>query len=386
MYGFVFEWPELLALAVLLLATGFELNHCVGYLQVVATMKRRAKSGRLKYSEEQPGVSVIIAARDESENLRKFLPSVLEQDYPVFEVIVVNDGSTDETKDLLTEMQKLYPHLRTSFVPQGTTNLSTKKLALTIAIKAARYDLLLFTDADCMPEGNRWIEKMARNFVPGVDFVLGYSAYLQKKSKLNRLIRYDTLVNGLTYLGFALRGKPYMGVGRNLAYRKEVFYQNKGFASHLHLRSGDDDLMVNANAKGENTRIEIDRESITWSEPKTSFKQWFYQKERHLSVASHYTAASKVRLTLEPVMRGLFYLSVIATMVLGNYISVGVAALLFVTRYVVQLMVVNKAAKHFGERRFYVTLPLFDIYLPLLSAYIMTFGRMGRKSKNIIWK
>lgn len=385
-YGFVFKTPELIALGILLLALLYELSYYFGYLNVVGKMKRLAKNGRINYSDKRLAVSVIIAARDESDNLRKFLPFVLEQEYPEFEVIVVNDGSTDETEDLLTEFKKKYPHLRSSFVPTGTTNLSTKKLALTIAIKAAKHDILLFTDADCMPESKNWIAKMMRNFVPGVDFVLGYSPYLQKKSWINRVVIYDTLFNGLTYLGFALKGKPYMGVGRNLAYRKEIFYNNKGFASHLHLKSGDDDLMVNANARDINTRIELDADSITWSEPKLSFKQWYYQKERHLSVASHYSSTSKFRLGIEPIFRGVFYAVFIATLLLGNYISMGAAGLLFLVRYIVQLVIINKAAKHFSERKFYLTLPLFDIYLPLLTAYIMTFGRMGKKSKNIIWK
>lgn len=385
-YGFVFELPELIALGLLLLAMVFELSHYFGYINVVGKIKRLAKNRRINYSDKKEPISVIIAARDESDNLRNFLPFILEQDYPEFEVIVVNDGSTDETEDLLTELKKKYPHLRSSFVPTGTTNLSTKKLALTIAIKAAKYDILLFTDADCMPESKNWISKISRNFVPGIDFVLGYSPYLQKKSWVNRIIIYDTLFNGLTYLGFALKGKPYMGVGRNLAYRKEVFYDNKGFASHLHLKSGDDDLMVNANANERNTRIETDADSIMWSEPKLTFKQWYYQKERHLSVASHYSAASKFRLGIEPMFRGLFYAAFVASLVLGNYIVMATAGVLFLVRYIMQMIVVNKASKHFGERKFYLTLPLFDIYLPLLTAFIMTFSRMGRKSKNIIWK
>ena len=186
--------------------------------------------------------------------------------------------------------------------------------------------------------------------------------------------------------GFALAHKPYMGVGRNMAYRKDVFYRQKGFASTLHLRSGDDDLMVNHAANGFNTRVEVAPDSITWSEPKKHFRDWYYQKERHLSVSSFYTSSSKFRLAIEPVFRGLFYLAFILTLVFGNLITQGVALLLFIIRLIVQYSVINSSAKHFGQRRFAFTLPLFDVVLPVIQLFIMTFGRMGSKAKNIHWK
>lgn len=388
LYGFDFNYIELIAFAALFITFTYQLYYYLRYMRAVIRTKRKITKGKIEFhSPNTPiPVSVIICAKDEISNLRKYLAFVLEQDYPTYEVIVVNDGSGDETDDYLSELKKSYPHLRTTFVPAGATNTSTKKLALTLGIKAAKYDWLLLTDADCMPEDKTWISKMSRNFDPKIEFVLGYGAYFNKKSFINRLITYDTLFNALQYMGFAIAKKPYMGVGRNMAYHKDVFYRQKGFASNLHLRSGDDDLMVNQAANKHNTRVEVSNDSITWSEPKTSFKDWYFQKERHLSVSTFYTGVSKMRLIIEPMSRAVFYASFIAMLIFGNLISIVLAVLLFACRFSVQYHVLNASAKHFGERKHFMGIMLFDILLPIISLFIMTFGRMGSKAKDIHWK
>jgi cellulose synthase/poly-beta-1,6-N-acetylglucosamine synthase-like glycosyltransferase len=382
-YGFSFSLIELIIVGILFLAFAYQLYFYLRYLNGVLRYRTRIKNNKISFLAEQPPVSVIICAKDEADNLRKFLPFILEQDYPDFEVIVINDGSTDETEILLNDLCKENPKLKTTFVPVGANNLSTKKLGLTLGIKAAKNDLLLFTDADCMPEDKNWISCMARNFTTETDFVLGYGAYLQKKSFLNRLITYDTLFIGLQYLGMALARKPYMGVGRNLAYRKETFFAQKGFASTLHLTSGDDDLMVNKASNNHNTRIEIAPDSITWSEPKTTFRNWLFQKERHLSASTYYKDSSKLRLFLEPFMRGVFYLTLILAFIFGNLITMITAGVFFIARFVVQTSVLNNSAKYFGDRKHFFMVPFFDIYLPLLNLYILTigkksFGKQGR--------
>jgi len=384
-YGFYFSLIELIVFGLLLIAFIHQLYFYFRYLNGVLRLRTKIKKDKVSFLTEQPPVSVIICAKDESENLRKFLPFVLQQDYPNFEVIVINDGSTDESDILLNDLSAEYPNLRTTFVPVGANNLSTKKLGLTLGIKAAKNDLLLFTDADCMPEDKFWIARIARNFSPETEFVLGYGAYFNKKGFLNRLITYDTLFIGLQYLGMAAARKPYMGVGRNLAYRKETFFAHKGFAATLHLSSGDDDLMVNKASNSENTRVEISPDSITWSEPNKTYKSWFYQKERHLSVSAYYKGSSKFRLALEPMTRGLFYLAFIASLVFGGLIVQIAAGVLFVARFIIQLLIINGSSKHFGERKYILTLPILDIFLPLVSLYILTIGRFTTKRKSARW-
>lgn len=382
-YGFSFSLLELIVFGVLLLTFIYQLYFYFRYLNGVLHLRTKIKKGKVSFIDEQPPVSVIICSKDEAENLRKFLPFVLQQDYPVFEVVVINDGSTDETDHLLRDLCVEYPNLKTTFVPVGANNLSTKKLGLTLGIKASKYDVLLFTDADCMPEDKTWIARMMRNFTRETDFVLGYGAYFQKKGFLNRVITYDTLFIALQYLGMAAVRRPYMGVGRNLAYRKETFYAQKGFASTLGLSSGDDDLMVNKACNHWNTRAEIAPDSITWSEPNTTYKGWLFQKARHLSVSSYYKTSSKLRLFFEPFTRGLFYLTMILALIFGNVITQLATVLLFIIRYVVQLSIINGSSKHFGGRKYILSLPVLDIYLPLVNLYIMLFGKKG---KSVRWK
>ena len=385
-YGFPFSLIELIAFGILCLAFFYQLYFYLRYVNGVLRLRSKTIKNKISFLTEQPPVSVIICAKDEAENLRQFLPFVLQQEYPDFEVIVINDGSTDETQSLLNDLCVEYQNLRTTFVPVGANNLSTKKLGLTLGIKAAKNELLLFTDADCMPEDNTWIARMSRNFTPETDFILGYGAYLNKKGFLNRLITYDTLFIALQYMGMAIARKPYMGVGRNMAYRKETFFAHKGFASTLNLISGDDDLLVNKASNSKNTKVEIAPDSITWSEPNKTFSGWFYQKERHLSVSSYYKASSKFRLALEPMTRGLFYLALILSVVVGNLIILIATAVLFVTRLIIQMVIINKSSNHFGERKYIFLLPVFDIFLPLVSLYILTFGRITSRGKSVRWK
>ena len=362
-------------LAALLIVFGVQLYYYLYHYSSILKYRKKQKLGIVPFVEELPPVSVIICAKNESENLRNFLPSLLEQDYPCFEVIVINDGSTDETDDLLQDLNKKYPFLYRTFVPENANVRSTKKLGLTIGIKAAKYDILLFTDADCQTSGNKWIANMARNFTQGTEFVLGYGAYMREKGFMSRMISFDTLFIGIQSLGYALTGNPYMGVGRNMAYRKETFTRHKGFSKSLRLQSGDDDLFVNGGANEYNTRVEISPESVTWSMPKSTFNAWFRQKERHLSTSSFYKTDSLMRIGTEVASRGLFYLLVCVVAVFSPWVFGVLAGLVFLIRYTFQLVIINKIAKQLDERRFYTSLLLFDILLPVLSLYIKIFSK-----------
>lgn len=331
---------------------------------------------------QQPPVSVIICARDETENLEHFLPLVLEQDYPDYEVIVVNDGASEETDMLLARLKQLYPHLRDTYTPETTDVISRKKLGLTIGIKAAKNELLLFTDADCRPASANWITEMAARFDSNTEFVLGYGGYAPRNALLSRLISYDTLTIAMQYLGFAYRGKPYMGVGRNLAYRRSTFFAHKGFAGSLHIASGDDDLLVNRLANGNNTRFVATASGSTISTPKTTFAQWYRQKERHLAVAPLYNTESRRMVSAEPVTRALFYGLAVAICCTSGLLAIMCALIMCLLRYIFQAIVINKTAAQLGERRFYLTILPFDIFLPLFTLFLLIFGR----KKNLKWK
>lgn len=352
------------------------------YYTGIVRHNKRLINNKIQVMEDQPPISVIICAKNESENLANFLPLVLEQDYPNYEVIVVNDGSTDESDLVLKNLKERYSHLYYTYVPEQTQIISRKKLALTIGIKAAKNEILLFTDADCRPQSTQWISAVAAQFTPTTDFVLGYGAYLPNKGFLSRMISYDTLFIAMQYLGFAFRDKPYMGVGRNLAYRKQVFFAHNGFAGTLHVASGDDDLFVNMAANKYNTRIIASANSCTCSIPKTSFADWYHQKERHLTTAPMYNSKSKTRVLLEPISRTLFYLTLLALIADMNIISLGVVGLFFLIRYLTQLLVINITASKLKERHFYGSILILDLFLPLITLFLLIFGQ----KKSFAWK
>ncbi|MDW8296170.1 MAG: glycosyltransferase [Raineya sp.] len=257
----------------------------------------------------QKPVSVIIAAHNELENLKKLLPILYRQNYPEFEIIVVNDRSQDETEFFLREEQRKEPRLRVLHIERTPPHISHKKYALTLAIRAASYEHLLFTDADCLPSSEHWIALMAQEFSKNKQIVLGVSPYKKEKGFLNWLIRYETFFTAIQYISYALVRMPYMGVGRNLAYTKTLFLENKGFHKHLKIVGGDDDLFVNANANAHNTGVCIHPQAQVFSLPKRTWGAWFRQKKRHLSVGKYYRKKHQFFLALQNGSHVLFWLA-----------------------------------------------------------------------------
>ena len=366
-------------LGILIAVTLSELIYYWVYLDAVNRRVRRLKHTQTERNETLPTVSVVISARNESENLRSFLEVILTQDYPNYEVIVVDDESEDDTRLVIEQYQQQYPHLRFTFVPHDVRIRSSKKLALTLAAKAAKGEYLLLTDADCVPDGKQWIREMMKEFTPGTEVVLGFGAYTEKKTLLNRLIQYDTLFNGLQYMGMAITGHPYMGVGRNLAYSKDLFFRQKGFAGLLGLRAGDDDLFVNKVSHRGNTGVAVSKGSITWSVPKETFGEWLQQKRRHLSVSPNYSFRTKCLLVSEPMMRGFFYLMLLVTFRQSCRWLWCVAGGCFLLRLSTQTAVVNRSAHHFSLKGFGPAFVLFDIYLPLNNLLLMLLNTMNKK-------
>lgn len=354
----------------------------VGYYLCTMYDVRCTKAEVPSTKEGCPGVSVLVCAHNEAYNLSAYLYALLSQDYPTYEVIVVDDGSEDKTREVIESYMVQDKRLRTTFVPKEARVRSTKKLALTLAAKAAQYDYLLLTDADCTPESTHWISEMMTGFKPSTkEIVLGFGAYFYEKGFVNRLVRYDTLFNGLRYLSAAAHGHPYMGVGRNLAYKKELFFKTGGFKKMMTNRAGDDDLFVNHVANRKNTAVVTSRDSITWSPAKTTMRDWWQQKRRHLSVSHDYRWSTKIRLALEPMSRGLFYLLVLTLSVafacqpiVGSPLSI-LAALalgLFLLRWIVQSSIINLSAKRMGLHGFNMfTILGMDIFLPLVSLYML---------------
>lgn len=327
-------------------------------------------------------VSVIICARNEAENLDNYLPIILSQIYPEYEVIVVDDCSTDDTDVVLKKYTALYPNLRTSVIKVDKKFSHGKKLAVTIGIKAAKYDRILFTDADCRPETSLWLSRMTAHFSDNVSIVLGYGGYFAQPGLLNRYIRWDTLIIALQYFSFALIRKPYMGIGRNLAYKRSLFYSGKGFANHFHLASGDDDLFVNEHATPTNTAVEFSFESHTRTTPKQSYDRWYFQKKRHVSTSALYKKSHKFLLGLEPVSRLIFYASFAGLMFSETCWLI--ALISFGVRMVIHLIVIKKTMIRLNEKNIFVISLLFDLISLFINAGLYLSSRF--RPVNYQWK
>ena len=380
-----FSTAELICLAVLFLSVLVQLYYYLRFYTAIFRHKRRIKKGKIQLLDTLPEVSVIICARNEEENLRKHLPSVLTQDYPKYEVIVINDRSYDESETVLELLKKEYPHLKTSFIPMDAKFIDSKKIAVTLGIKAAQNDILVFTDADCEPVSNKWLEGVVRSFSTDKQIVLGYGAYNKNKSFANFTQVFDTLFIGIQYLNYAIAGYPYMGVGRNMAYRKSFFENSKGFSKHLDIQSGDDDLFINDYARGKNTTVCINPDSVTTSEEKKSFSAFLAQKERHLSTSGRYKFSSKLLLGTEMGSRFLFYLGILVTCLMQMPYWYFIAPAAFLLRYIVQYIIINLNAKVLGERKFYFCIGLMDILLPLINLYLYIVA-FFRPKAHYKWK
>jgi glycosyltransferase involved in cell wall biosynthesis len=326
-------------------------------------------------------VSVVVCAHDEEENLKALIPMLLQQEHPEFEVIIVNDRSNDNTYDLLLEETKKDPRLRMVDVKSTPAHVNGKKYGITLGIRAAAHEWIVLTDADCRPASVNWLASMNKEMDEAARFVIGFSPYITTPGFLNAFIRFDSIMTAIQYLSFAALKNPYMGVGRNLAYRKSLFLEKKGFNNFLHLTGGDDDLFVNQHARGRQTRVHVSKESVVYSIPEKTWTDFFYQKVRHYSVGKYYKAKHKFLL-------GVFMLTWILTLFAGlplavfspyYYAVVGVLIL----RWLVIILTFHRFTKTTGLRFSLWLVPVLDFLYPI---YYISTGLVTLFTRKVRWK
>lgn len=324
-------------------------------------------------------VSVIICAHNELENLKALIPLLLGQQHSNFEVIIVDDRSDDGTYDYLLESQS--DQLKFVRVDRVHDHINAKKFALTLGIKAAANDILLLTDADCVPSSDLWITEMTGGFDKNTEYALGISPYYKSSGLLGHFIQFETQWTAMNYIGFALAGNPYMGVGRNLAYRKSSFLNHKGFSKIQHITGGDDDLLINDYANKKNTKVVIGADSLTHSVPKTSWNEYVQQKIRHWSVGKYYRVRDKFLLGLQNLSNLVFWLALTILAVQTNDYFIPAGLLLF--RIVFVTILINLTSKKFGYRMNIWLVPMMDI---LYAGYASIFGIIALLTKKVKWK
>ncbi len=355
-----------------------------GLFSKVAFYKRNA---RPKLDEELEPVSIVLCARDAYEYLVGLIPALLKQNYPDFEIVVVNDCSDDETEEYLKDLERKESRVKPVQLKQHLNFFSGKKFPLSMGIKSAQNDLIVLTDCNCMPVNDQWLRSVVNRYNNRTEIVIGYSPYVQKKSSLNRIIRFDALQNGLLYLSAALNRHPYMGVGKNLSYRKELFYRNQGFISHYKTSVGDDDLFISQVATKKNTEVLIDTEDLILTTPPSGFQMWMRQKSRRYSTVSKYSGRARLMLSLFYGSQLLFYLSFIALLALcmkpafvitnGEAFYIPILVFFFLLRFGTQLFIYHKASKRLGEKGLLPGLLLYDLLFAVLSPWLRLMGRMN---------
>jgi glycosyltransferase involved in cell wall biosynthesis len=326
-------------------------------------------------------VSVIICARDEAANLVQNLPGSLVQDYKTtHEVIVVNDNSYDESKYILEEFKKSYRQLNVIELTQEAKMIPGKKFPLSIGIKSAKYEIVLLTDADCVPASEHWISSMQEVYDDETEIVLGYGAYHKSNGLLNKFIRWETFHTALQYFSYALAGIPYMGVGRNLSYKKIIFFRHKGFSSHNNIPGGDDDLFINVAATKHNTKINPNKESFTLSKPAGSWKEWVSQKKRHYTTSKYYKSSHKLLLGLYAASQFLYYPVFLLSLF---FYSWQYSLIVFGTRFIIQLIVLQRSTRKLNEKDLFPLFIFFDIWM---FFYYIIFAAALLKRPKPSWK
>jgi glycosyltransferase involved in cell wall biosynthesis len=330
-------------------------------------------------STDSKGVSVVICAKNEESNLKAFLPLIIHQNYDIFEVIVINDRSEDNSHIYLQNLEKEYKFFKYIFIQHTPKHINPKKYALLEGIKLAKYENILLTDADCYPASKNWITKMMEAKTKDKKIVLGISLYEKTGSFLNQFIQFETNFTAIQYITLALLGKPYMGVGRNLLYERSLFFEKRAFEGIEKLTGGDDDLVVGKIATAKNTAVCLEKEGFTYSIPKNTWKDFIQQKQRHLSIGNYYRWDIKILLgSLHFSNTFFWFIGIFFIFYINIYFLC-----LFLSKIIINTFILAQINKKKLQEINIFLLPLLDF---LFVIYFLIVGLSILFKKKIEWK
>ena len=375
-----FSLFEKIVLILALFSFVAQLYYCLGIFGRVAFFRRRTlapHSGENGNEAPTPPVSVIICARNEEVALGQNLRPILEQEYPTFEVIVVNDCSEDDSEILLASMQEKYPNLVFRTIVKDEVFKHNKKMALGVGIKAARYDLLLFIDADCYPASPRWLRQMVSRFSDKTDVVLGYTRLTNNR----RWVRADRLMRALHYLGKALKHKPYMGIGSNLAYRKRLFFDSKGFDIRITGNLREDCVFINKVATRDNTAVAVAPEAVNVSALRITGERWRRERREEMRSFALCEKGSRYPELAEAFYRLVFFVSMTVAIIhfCEHPVMLPVLAGVVLFRLLLQLLAFFRVQRRLGEKGLLFMLLLWDLIFPLLYFALIFLPKGNRK-------
>lgn len=329
-------------------------------------------------SPEKPPVSVIIVVHNQYQLIRQNLPELLGQDYPDFEVLVVDDTSDDGSDEVLEKLAETFSNLRVVKLTQSLNWFKGRKFPLSLGIKSASHEFLLLTDIRFRPEGKNWISQMVAAYTFDTAIALGYATF-NTTSKINKWLRFMAFYDGMFYLSMALSGMPFKGIGPNLSYRKSLFYRHKGFSSHYVINAGDDELFVNKAATRKNTEIRISAGSqVKCSKPMT-FIQWLENEKTRLAIRRFFKPGHRMMISLFSATTLLFYALFAALLIV--HVQLPVVIGIFLIRLLSQLVIFGLIQKKLSEKKLLWVTPIFDLALSLIDLAIWLRLLFTKKSK-----
>ena len=341
--------------------------------------------GETQVPEKLPAVSVVLTARNDATWLRENLVYLLEQDYPNFEVVVVDYLSQDDTPYVLKLLKDYYPHLKIVPFKEDVNLFQGKKYPLSIGIKSAKNDILMLADPDCTPKNLHWLRGMVKGYSfdkdakhsdsktnsnQAIKIVLGYCGVKRTKTLLGTLQQYDALYYGASYLGSALLGHPYTGSGRNLSYRRSFFFKRGAFISHYDVADGSDDLFVYQNADSHNTAICIDSDACLTAEPKKSFALWHDDRRHRVATRNRHSLGSRLHEDL-PYLANLLFYAACVLLVLRGTLPWPVVALVAILKWAWQIVCFSRLTKRFDGGYVHLAAPLFEIYFIIANTILI---------------
>lgn len=375
----------LTVLGIMVLVSIMQLYYYFRYFAAPLRLKKKLNKGLKEQAKELKPVSVVICSKNEAEHLREFLPSILGQDYPTFEVIVVNDGSTDDSNIMLEELAQKHSNLKITFLPQKAKYMSRKKMCISIAIKAARYDHIVLTDADCKPDSKNWLTSIMQCYTPETEIVLGYTRF----EKMSNFEDYDNLFFTMQYLGYAICGNPFKGTIRNMSYLKGTYTHAGGYTKYLNMETGEDDIFIQDTATPRNTKVAIAEGGSMTCAREINSKVYRLMKEQRLENYSRYKFGFRFSTFMQRLSMYLFYILSIACMalfaIIPDWIGFGIAVFFFLFRMITQQVVFSKIANLLQMRKHQAGAIFFEIVMPVYEFHLRTFGRIGRKRWEM-WK
>lgn len=380
---FTFSMEEIVVLLLFVLILSVQIFFYLFYYKRPFNIanERKNNMGEISNGGSKPKVSVVIVTENESENLSQNLPLYFSQDYSNYEVVVVDSASTDNSSYILDEMKLKYPLLYITYLPLSCDKyFSKKKLAYTLAAKAAKGDILLFTEPYCKPVSEKWISAMVDEFADNKDIVLGYSFYAEEKKIYNIIARFDNLFFSMKYLSKALKGKPYTGVYTNVAFKKHLFFDNKGFASFLNKENAED-LFLNKIMNSENTAVALNSDSFVETSI-SDYTLWRQIKRNYFMVKKNFNGIITAVFSIETMLRYLYYLLfgilLAYSIVEQRWGLTVIISVLFLINTIIKTKTINKISQYFNGGKFLFSLPFLELIQPLYIS-IFKFSKTVRR-------